>query len=130
MTDKTCKMTASASAENLDIPAALERVGGDADLLSEIAGLFLREYPELLAAMQSALARQEATELERAAHSLKGSIANFGAAAAVEAAFTLEKIARSGALEEAGAALAALEAQLALAHPALVHLSQNPRHQF
>ena len=63
----------------LDRALALSRVGGDEDLLREIAGLFLDDYPNLVEKIKQALAANDARGLERASHSLKGSVANFGA---------------------------------------------------
>ena len=98
----------------LDRATALARVGGDLDLLKEIAALFLDEYPRELDDIRKALATGDAQLLERTAHGLKGSVANFGAAAAVDAAFQLEQLGRAGKLDQAPPALDALERALAL----------------
>ena len=97
----------------LDRAMALARVGGDVELLKEIGALFLDEYPRALDDIRHALATGDASLLERAAHGLKGSVANFGARPAVDAAFQLEQFGRSRNLETAPAALAALEKALA-----------------
>ena len=106
-----------------DRAAALDRVGGDAVLLAEIAKLFLEEYPTQLAAIRAAVAAGNAPELERAAHSLKGSVANFAAPAVVEAARMLEQIAREARLETAGELAAVLEQQLEQLRVPLVQLA-------
>ena len=93
---------------NLNRALALERVGGDEDLLREIAGLFLQDYPSLICQIQKALAESDARNLERAAHSLKGSVANFGSEAAYQAALDLEQIGRSNKLDGAEDAYARL----------------------
>lgn len=93
---------------SLNRELALERVGGDEELLREIAGLFLEDYPSLNQKIQQALASQDAHQLERAAHSLKGSVANFGSDQAYQAAFKLEQIGRSKSLELAADAYADL----------------------
>ena len=80
---------------NLNRAVALERVGGDEELLREIAGLFLEDYPSLITKIEQAVASSDALNLERAAHSLKGSIANFGSDTAYQASLDLEQIARS-----------------------------------
>jgi two-component system, sensor histidine kinase and response regulator len=103
----------------LDRATALARVGGDLDLLKEIAALFLDEYPRELDDIHKALATGDAHLLERTAHGLKGSVANFGAAAAVEPAFQLEQLGRAGKLDQVPPALAALERALALLHAEL-----------
>jgi HPt (histidine-containing phosphotransfer) domain-containing protein len=48
-------------------------------------------------------------KLENAAHALKGSVANFGARNAVEAAFHLEQMGRANQMSEAEGMLGKLE---------------------
>ena|SRR5579872_1754519 len=103
----------------LDRATALARVGGDLDLLKEIAALFLDEYPRELDDIHKALAAADAHKLERSAHGLKGAVANFGAAAAVDAAFQLEQLGKAGKLDQVPPPLAALERALALLHAEL-----------
>jgi two-component system, sensor histidine kinase and response regulator len=103
----------------LDHATALARVGGDLDLLKEIAALFLDEYPRELDEIRTAYAAGDAHTLERSAHGLKGSVANFGAAAAVDAAFQLEQFGKAAKLDQVPPALAALERALALLHAEL-----------
>ena len=93
----------------LNRPLALSRVGGDTELLREIAVMFIDDCPRALAELREALANSDAPKLENAAHALKGSVANFGAQTAVEAAFRLEQMGRSGQLSEAPETLRALE---------------------
>lgn len=110
---------------NLNRALALERVGGDEELLREIAGLFLEDYPSLVSKIQGALAASDAHELERAAHSLKGSVANFGSEAAYQAAFDLEQIGRSRKLDHAEEAYERLAAVMSHVCPELVALSSG-----
>jgi two-component system sensor histidine kinase/response regulator len=109
----------------LDRSAALERIGGDEELLREIAGLFLAEYPTLMQDIRLALESGDAEALERNAHSLKGSVANFEARPAVEAALTLEAMGRTRNLDRAPTALIELEAVLRALHPELISLSNQ-----
>ena len=106
----------------LDRATALARVGGDLDLLKEIAGLFLDEYPRALDEIHRALAAGDAKMIERSAHGLKGSVANFGARAAVDAAFQLEQFGRAHKLEQVPITLAALERALACLHTELASI--------
>jgi HPt (histidine-containing phosphotransfer) domain-containing protein len=62
--------------------------------------------------IRRAYRNSDTTELERAAHNLKGSVANFGAAPAVQASLRLERMARDGNLKAAGDAIDTLEQQL------------------
>jgi HPt (histidine-containing phosphotransfer) domain-containing protein len=86
----------------LDRDAALGRVGGDLDLLREIAVLFADECPRVLQDLRDALAQGDAPAIGRAAHGLKGSAANFGAVPAVDAAVRIEQSAHAGRIEEIG----------------------------
>jgi len=80
----------------LDIPAALDRVGGDADLLKELASIFIEDYPRQVRLIEQAIAAADWKTAEREAHGLKGAVANFGAVHAMEAARKLEFAAREG----------------------------------
>ena len=105
-------MNAQTPENALDRQVALARVGGDLELLREIAALFLEECPRAFAEIQVAVARGDAAKLENAAHALKGSVANFGARNAVEAAFRLEQMGRSHEMSYAEQMLRKLESAL------------------
>ena len=109
----------------LNLDEALNRVDGDRELLSEMAGVFLDEYPLLLVTMQDALSHGNAQTLTYAVHTLKGSVANFAASSVFEAALKLEKIGRQGNLTQAKTALAELEAELARLAPLLTTLKME-----
>jgi HPt (histidine-containing phosphotransfer) domain-containing protein len=106
----------------MDRMLALARVGGDAELLKEIAQLFLDDYPHLLDELHTALACGDARGVERTAHGLKGSVSNFGAPAAVEAARTIEALGRAQQLQEVSQVLRTLELALAALRPELESL--------
>ena len=82
----------SGALSEVNLPELLDRVGGDSDLLREITTIFLEEYPQLLEDIRSAVARCDDHLLERSAHSLKGSVSNFGAESATAAAYSLEQL--------------------------------------
>src|SRR5262249_16000396 len=54
----------------VDLAAALERTGGDMDLLRELAGVFCSDCPRLLAQVRAALDASDGKRLEEAAHAL------------------------------------------------------------
>ena len=97
----------------LDRAEALARVGGDIELLKEIAALFVEDYPRSLDEIRQALAACDAKTIERSAHGLKGAVANFGARAVVDEAYQIEQLGRSHKLDQVPPALAALEQSLA-----------------
>ena len=113
----------STSEQLLDRDAVLDRVGGDQELLREITEIFLSEYPTLIDEIRAAVGTSDPAKLEVSAHTLKGSVANFGAEAATEAARKLEIMARKRQMDEAPTALQALELHFAALLPALEKLA-------
>lgn len=111
------------TASLVDREELLDRVGGDEELLREITGIFLDECPALVSEIQAAIDSGDAKKLERSAHTLKGSVANFGARAATSAAQRLESLGRKGQLEESPAAMAELLSQLQQLQPELTALA-------
>lgn len=109
----------------LNLALALDRVGGDRELLQEVAQVFLEASPELLQRVQKAVADRDSKALEQAAHALKGSVGNFAAEDVYQAAMRLEKMGRSGNLDGVEKALADLEAEMVRLSPALVDLSSG-----
>jgi HPt (histidine-containing phosphotransfer) domain-containing protein len=109
--------------ELIDRSVILDRVGGDEELLREISAIFLEEYPTLIEEIRSAVGNQDATGLERAAHTLKGSVANFGAQAATQAAYRLEAMGRKGELSESRSAFDDLVIRFDQLHPILEQLA-------
>jgi len=95
-----------------DKEATLERLDGDATLLSEISALFLEDCDNLMHEISTAVENRDAPGLEHAAHTLKGAVGNFFAKAAVEAALNMEKIGRSGDLDRADENLSCLQQQI------------------
>lgn len=91
---------------------ALDRLGGDTDLLLQIAGIFCQTAPQKLAEIRQAMAAGDAGALTRAAHSVKGSVANFSAQRAWEAARNLEMAARGGQLDLASQLVVQLEQEV------------------
>src|SRR5215469_6373832 len=94
--------------QSIDLDAALERVGGDFDVLREVAGLFLEESPRLMAAVEQAVQTGDGQRIASAAHSLKGSVSTFCAQRAYEAAGALETTGRNRNLPQAANDLARL----------------------
>jgi HPt (histidine-containing phosphotransfer) domain-containing protein len=109
----------------IDREALLDRVGGDQDFLQEIASLFLEDCPKLLADVRTAVSSEDARGLEHAAHALKGSVANFGAEAARQAASRLETLGRAGDLKPAPEAYSTLEQEIGRFTQALGTLSRE-----
>ena len=86
----------SADSDAFDRAAVLERLGGDAALLDELADLLLREFVQQRATILGALESEDFDAIAAAAHALKGSIGNFGARSAQQSAEDLEIAAGEG----------------------------------
>ena len=113
-------------AEVFNPEALLRRLEGDTELLRELVGLFLDDCPRLVAELREALAQQDQARVKSVAHALKGSVANFSAVAAQDAARRLETFARDGDLEGAERAFAELEKALDQLRVALAVLAPEP----
>lgn len=85
----------------MDPVAALKRMGDDVELMEQIIQIFLEDAPGLIHAAREALARGDAPEVRRAAHSLKGMMATLGATSGANGAFHLEQCAVGGDLSGA-----------------------------
>ncbi|HTS16306.1 MAG TPA: response regulator [Verrucomicrobiae bacterium] len=110
----TAAATTTASKEMVfDRESALAMIDGDAELFSELAGLFMTESVTLLDQIQEAIAGRDAKLLERSAHSLKGSTAAFSAEPARATAERLEQMGAAGQFDEAGAVVGELRAEVA-----------------
>jgi PAS domain S-box-containing protein len=102
---------------------ALAHVGGDPDLLRELAAVFLTDCPRRLAELRDAVATTDPAKLKLVAHTIKGAISNFAAPAAKEAAQRLETMGQRSNFSDAAEALAALELELDRLRPALSALT-------
>ena len=111
----------------INVDAALLHVDGDEVLLSDLAKLFCDESPRMLSAIQNAITQKSAVDLERAAHSLKGSVANFAAQQAVELALKLERLGRAGEIDNAQRTFEALSTEVERVRVALILLQAQQK---
>jgi HPt (histidine-containing phosphotransfer) domain-containing protein len=116
---------ASREAAVFDRETALARVDGDLALLQELIRIFLDDFPRQLAEIRQAIDAKDAPRLSRAAHSLGGAVANFGAEPAHQAALQLEAISARADMARAAAAAAELEQALERLHPALLAVTKE-----
>jgi CheY-like chemotaxis protein len=84
--------------------AALERLGGDTQLLSEVIQLFLADCPMRLAAMKTAVDTRDAGAIAKEAHRLKGAAGNLSAISLFETAAILEQLGNDRRFDAAEAA--------------------------
>jgi two-component system, sensor histidine kinase and response regulator len=92
---------------------ALRALGdpGESALLDELIGLFLRDAPERLAALQTALVEKNLNGLRESAHSLKGMANNLGARRLAEDCGRLEALGVAGDLREAAVVSARVQTE-------------------
>ena len=73
-----------------DLDGTLRRLGGDTGLLSELIRLYAEDSPDLLRRMATGIESRRGDQVRRAAHSLRGLAANFGAAGLTQLLHRLE----------------------------------------
>ena len=117
--------TPAAAGDALDTTKILERIGGDRELLRELAGLFVGDCPRMLSDIQDAVRDGNAEALQKAAHALKGSVSNFAAEAAVQVAFRLEMMGRNQDMTDAAQALKDLELEIGRVREGLSAVAQE-----
>lgn len=89
-----------------------KRFAGDQALKLKLMQVFLEEYPLLMSDVRRAVLKAEPEALARAAHTVKGSLGYFEAAAASQAALDMERLGRSGEMEKTQEALSHLEGEM------------------
>jgi len=109
----------------LDGDLALARLDGDRQLLKELVKLFQGEWPRMRDEIWQAIAERNLKALARAAHTLKGSVGNFAAPAAFDAALKLELMAHEGDLTQSEEACARLQEEIERLYPALEELGKD-----
>jgi len=95
-----------------DEAALLKRFGGDRKFLRAMARIFLADAPKRMHEIRHAIDQRHFEKLRTAAHTLKGSVANFLCTPAVEAAYQLEVMGKEQHLTDAGAGYARLEDEI------------------
>ena len=93
----------------LDLDALLVSVGGDCELLDELAATFAEEVPGWIATLRAALASGDTETIFRVAHGVNGAVGYFRASGVQRPAADLEAMGRKRNLENAPAALDQLE---------------------
>ncbi len=116
---------ASLARDIVNLDEVVARFGNDGEFLLKALGLFREKADGLLQQLREAIEHEEFALLERTAHSVKGSIANFGARAAVDAAARLEAAGRERLQDDARQAFADLESEIKRFMPVAEELGQG-----
>jgi HPt (histidine-containing phosphotransfer) domain-containing protein len=96
-------------------------IEGEESLLGKLIEVFLENTPRVIDEARRALAGRISPQLERAAHTLKGSCSNFGAERMRVACERLEKLGHEGELAGAEELIAEVEKEFEYVRVALEH---------
>ena len=88
-----------------DCAQALEALGDDRELLTEMAELFLSDTVSVIEEVRRCVEVGDATGLQQSAHRLKGGASNFYASGTVDAALRLERMGHENDIGESAQAL-------------------------
>ncbi len=111
--------------KSLDRAYLLEQSGGSEATLKEVVDLFALECPQLMQQIRDAMTDANPAALQRAAHTLKGSIQFFGAEDAAAAALRLEQMGREQDLSQAETAWLGLVREIERLMPKLNDLTET-----
>jgi HPt (histidine-containing phosphotransfer) domain-containing protein len=99
---------------DVEVIGRLERLGkaSGEDLMGQLTELFLTDADARMKTLHLALARDDAAEVGRSAHTLSGASANLGATELAQLCATLATDGAAGDLAGGGALLGAVEIEL------------------
>ncbi len=103
---------AAVAGDAVNLKELLDRLDGDTAFLAELSQVFREDYPRQMNAAWTCMRDQDAPGLKRAAHGLKGALANLAATRSMEVAASIERIAGAGELEGVRELLDQLELEL------------------
>jgi len=78
----------------VNLGEVLIRVENDHELLSELIGIFKKDFPPLLQLLQEAVAREDMENVEARSHTLKGMLSGLSVTKAAATASRLEQMGR------------------------------------
>ncbi len=117
-----CRITQAGgedTAEPIDMDRIVRQNAGDADLVREMAELFVDECPRMLQQIQEALGQRDTALLAQSAHFLRGSLVNFTEGPAVGALAEIEEACRDDDIHRAALACDQLQEHLGRITPVL-----------
>jgi two-component system sensor histidine kinase/response regulator len=117
------EMDDTVGTETLDEAALMKLVGGNRELASELAELYLTDLEPRVTEIAAAVGARDGDRLRSAAHGLRGSSGSMKAESVSAAASVLEEMGRSGEMDGVLRALELLNVALASLRPRLVLLA-------
>ena len=100
----------ASSSSQVDYKAALKRLGGDHSFFLELVKIFEEDAPNLIGEIKEAYQQDDAENLKRHAHALKGLALNFSADDFVKSVADIEKAGRENSVAAASPQVADLTA--------------------
>ena len=113
--------------EYINVKDLSERLDGDYDLFKELVDLFLEDTKGLLNKIEHAIKSNDPEQIRKSAHTLKGSVSNFSAKKAYDAALTLENIGKDKTFENIQNSFNILKTEIDNAIEALKMIKNNNR---
>ena len=110
---------------HFDPALLMDRVGGDIQLLKEVLHLFFEDAEKSVETIGHALSRDDAAEVERAAHRLKGALSSMELRGTADRAAQLEQMGQSRQLAGAHQLMRDIASNIAQARPALEALTRQ-----
>jgi CheY-like chemotaxis protein/HPt (histidine-containing phosphotransfer) domain-containing protein len=102
----------SGGAAVFDVGAMLRNLGNDTEMAQMLLASLLEEVPVILAGLSAALAQQDTSTADRAAHTLKGMAASAGAGRLRATALGIEQLCQTGQVTDAQGRLPELQERL------------------
>jgi HPt (histidine-containing phosphotransfer) domain-containing protein len=97
---------------NMNIPELMERLDNDHELLRDLLGIFMEDFPLRLRTLQHAVAAHDLKRASSESHALKGMLANLAVTRAAAAAAHLEIVAHAGVQSLVDQALTAFQCEV------------------
>jgi len=98
--------------EIIDWKRGLASVDGDSELFHDLLRIFANEAPLTMGKLRAAVKLKDPAAIRLSAHTLRGSVANFGAGDAVQAALRLEAMAEKGDMRQVAKSFRNLELEI------------------
>jgi len=115
----------SLNSKDFDPQTLLDRVHGDLNLLHELVDLLAVEAPGMLGRIEKAIQHRSASELEKASHTIKGSMLQFSAHKAADIALQLEESAQANSMAGSQILLEKLRREIDVLQQTLRAMLQN-----
>lgn len=96
---------------HFEMAEALERLGGDRQLLAMILEMFMRDLPKMINDIRGPLTAQDPKQVQETAHALKGAALNCATPELADLALKLESQGRAKNLAESPETFTLLEAE-------------------